>query len=285
MTSIARILPIIIQLIFIEGILSIDNATILGALAATLPDDKPVPYPRPLSFLQGVTNRLLGNQQLAALRIGLLVAYAGRGLMLFLAHWISRYPLLQILGAAYLIKLAMQQLKPSGDGEAGVDVALAAAAFWPVVWRIELADLALSLDNVVTAVALSPDLWVVMLGVALGILAMRFAAGVFTRLIRREPILETAAYLIILAIGTELILSELPGISFPLWFKSLISAVLLLACVAYARLPFLQRLTPVLHGLGRGIGLFDRAIDRLFAPVTAVAKRLFRRLGDSFNRS
>ncbi len=60
-------------------------------------------------------------------------------------------------------------------------------SFWIVVLNVELADLAFSLDNVVAAVSLSDKLWVVMIGVALGIVTMRFAAGIFTWMIKREP--------------------------------------------------------------------------------------------------
>ena len=42
---------IIIQLIFLEGILSIDNAAVLGAMVAHLPRDEPIPWPQSLRFL------------------------------------------------------------------------------------------------------------------------------------------------------------------------------------------------------------------------------------------
>src|SRR6185295_7701380 len=80
--------------------------------------------------------------------------------------------------------------------------------FWNVVLTIELADLAFSLDNVVAAVALSERLWVVILGVLIGIVIIRFAATIFTRLIEWEPALEHAAYLLLFAIGGELVLDE-----------------------------------------------------------------------------
>ena len=38
----------------------------------------------------------------------------------------------------------------------------------------------LQLDNVIAAVSLSDKIWVVMIGVAIGILTMRFAAGIFS---------------------------------------------------------------------------------------------------------
>ncbi len=39
------ILVIVLQLIFLEGILSIDNAAVIGALVSPLPDDQDVPWP------------------------------------------------------------------------------------------------------------------------------------------------------------------------------------------------------------------------------------------------
>jgi tellurite resistance protein TerC len=81
-SNVIGVITIVIQLIFLEGILSIDNAAVLGAMVSVLPNDKPVPYPRPLKFLQHFTDRVLGMQQMAALKVGLLGAYIGRGTML-----------------------------------------------------------------------------------------------------------------------------------------------------------------------------------------------------------
>ena len=58
-------------------------------------------------------------------------------------------------------------------------------------------DMVFSLDNVLAAVAMSPKLWVVMTGVAIGILAMRFVTGGFIKLMAKYPQLETSAYIVI----------------------------------------------------------------------------------------
>ena len=56
---------IILQLIFLECILSIDNAAVLGAMVAPLPDDKPVPWPSSLKGILGRLDPLLGPQRQA----------------------------------------------------------------------------------------------------------------------------------------------------------------------------------------------------------------------------
>ncbi len=81
-------IAIVIQLIFLEGILSIDNAAILGAMVSVLPDHEPIPWPKKLAKLGQILDKPLGFQRTAALRVGLIGAYVGRGLMLLAASYI-----------------------------------------------------------------------------------------------------------------------------------------------------------------------------------------------------
>ncbi len=273
---------IVIQLIFLEGILSIDNAAVLGAMVSVLPRSIPVPYPLPLKFLQSFTDKYLGMQQMAALKVGLLGAYLGRALMLVLATWVIANPFLRILGAAYLIKLAFEHLsKPHqpGEDEYLEGQRIAKSSFWIVVLNVELADLAFSLDNVVAAVALSNQLWVVLLGVALGIVTMRFAAGIFTWMIRREPILATAAYIVVLNIGVELLLAEFYHIHFEAWQKFFISAATIGLCVVYARVKFLHGLVPIFGWLAEGMGYLNELMNWVLKPIFRVIKFFFISLG------
>ncbi len=277
-SQIVGVVFIVVQLIFLEGILSIDNAAVLGAMVSVLPNDTPTPYPRALKFLQGFTDRYLGMQQSSALKVGLLGAYVGRGLMLVLASWIIANPSLRILGAAYLIKLAFDHLSQADQpGEEAVmeQQRKARATFWMVVLNVELADLAFSLDNVVAAVALSNQLWVVMLGVALGIITMRFAAGIFTRLIQLEPILEKAAYIVVFNIGAEILLVEFAGMHFNAMQKFMISVGTLILAVVYAHLQPLHVLAPVFRWLAQGMGNVNELIDWALEPIVAVLKLVF----------
>ena len=284
--SVIGVVTVVVQLIFLEGILSIDNAAVLGAMVSVLPTNQPVPFPGPLRFLQRSTNRLLGMQQSAALKVGLLGAYAGRGLMLLLATWVIENPILRVLGAAYLLKLGFEHLSRCDNEDASDESEArqraAGAAFWLVVLNVELADLAFSLDNVVAAVALSDKLWVVMLGVALGIVTMRFAAGIFTWMIKREPILATAAYIVVFNIGTELLLAEFLHIHFESWQKFVISAATLILCVVYARLKFLHVLAPILHWLGTGMGILNDLLDWALQPLTLPLRMSFALLNQFF---
>ena len=269
---------VIIMVFFLEGILSIDNAAVLGAMVSGLPEKEIVPWPGPLKFLGTPVHRVLGGQRSAALKVGLLGAYFGRGLMLVMASFIIQNDWLKLVGALYLIKLALENLGAAevGEEEQIERERVSGKGFWGIVLAVELADLAFSLDNVVAVVAFSRNLLLVMFGVFVGILTMRFAAGIFTTLILREPILKPAAYMVVFNIGTELLLNELWGIEFPGWLKFTISAGTLIVFVVYARVKFLQVVAPLFHWVAEGMANVNELMDWVLVPVAAVLKILFK---------
>jgi tellurite resistance protein TerC len=273
-----ELLYVLVMVIFLEGILSIDNAAVLGAMVSVLPEKEMVPWPRPLQFLALPVHRLLGGQRSAALKVGLLGAYIGRGAMLVLASYVIQNDWLKILGAVYLIKLAFENLgqEEAGEAEHVGPQGSAQKGFWSVVLTIELADLAFSIDNVVVVVALSDQLWIILFGVFMGIVTMRFAAGIFTVLIAKEPILKAAAYLVVFNIGVELLLAEFAHMEFSGPVKFMISAGTLLLAVVYAHVKPLQVVRPVLRWVAEGMGTLNELVDWLLRPITVTIGLLFR---------
>lgn len=268
---------IIIQLIFLEGILSIDNAAVLGAMVLPLPNDEPIPWPNGLKKFAPALNKLLGHQRGAALKVGLIGAYAGRGIMLVLASYIIANPWLKLIGAAYLIKLALDDLSAhgySGEGDEETKPVIV-RTFWMTVLSVELMDLAFSLDNVVAAVSLSDKLWVVMLGVGIGIVVMRFAAGAFSYVVQKEPILKTAAYILVFNIGVELLLEDLAHIEIGDWTRFGISAATILLSLAYAHIPFLRKIRPALIWVSQGFSIINNLISWILAPVSGIFNLIF----------
>ena len=177
--------PVILSLIIIEGLLSVDNALAIAAMARHLP----------------------AHQQQIALRWGLIGAYVFRGLCMALAAWIIENPWLKIGGALYLIYLMCKHFSergkdPSQDPSAPQTTG---HGLLKTIIAIEIMDLSLSVDNVVAAVAMSPKLWVVCTGVFIGILALRFVAGACIKLIGRFPVLEETAFLLIGYVGLILV--------------------------------------------------------------------------------
>jgi tellurite resistance protein TerC len=281
-------LTIIVQLIFLECILSIDNAAVLGAMVAPLPDDQPVPWPRALRSTLGRLDRILGPQREAALKVGLLGAYAGRVLMLLLASLIIRNVWMQIVGAAYLIYLAIrhfgEEYRYGKDLDDEVDTSTirpVGANFWTVVLTIELADLAFSLDNVVAAVALSDQLWIVIAGVAIGIVVMRFAAQIFTRLIAWEPALEDAAYLLLFAIGGELLLEHFLHFDLTEGLQFGISVGIIALVVVFARVKVLRPLLVIFRPFALLFALINDALSFVFRILAAPFRRRPREIREA----
>ncbi|HNJ15338.1 MAG TPA: DUF475 domain-containing protein, partial [Anaerolineales bacterium] len=168
------LIVIVLQLVFLEGILSIDNAAVIGALVSPLPENEDVPWPGKLKKLGTVLHPFLGFQRMAALRVGLLGAYLGRGAMLFLTSFLIHNSWIKLIGAVYLIHLAFDNLEDmTGDSEEEGGLSpIKVRSFWATVMTVEIMDLIFSIDNVVAAVSLSDKIWVVMLGVGIGILTM-----------------------------------------------------------------------------------------------------------------
>jgi YkoY family integral membrane protein len=173
-------IPVILSLILIEGLLSVDNAMAIAAMASHLPKDK----------------------QKTALKLGIIGAYLFRGICLAFVAFIAGNPWLKGFGALYLIYLMTEHLTKSSEEDIhGGGKAIAARSLLATVVQIEVMDLSLSLDNVVAAVALDKRLWVVCLGVFIGILALRFVAGYCIKLIERFPILKETAFLLVGFVG------------------------------------------------------------------------------------
>jgi YkoY family integral membrane protein len=178
-------LIVILNLIIIESLLSVDNASALAAMVQHLPN----------------------GQRQKALRYGLIGAYVFRGACLFVASWLIKFVWLKMAGGVYLLWLTYSHFKSKSEGEGASKSVM--KGFWATVISVEILDLSLSLDNIFAAVALSDKFWVIMVGVAIGILAMRFVAGWFVKLIEKYPALESAAFVVIALLGLKLVLSGL----------------------------------------------------------------------------
>lgn len=190
-------LIIIFNLILIESLLSVDNAAVLATMVLDLPPEK----------------------RKLALRYGILGAYIFRGLCLIFAAWLIKIWWLKPLGGAYLIYLAVDYFRKKATPPVEDDMLVKeekwfykittglVGPFWATVIAVEIMDLAFSLDNVFAAVAFTDNIWLICIGVFIGILAMRFVAQWFVKLLERYPFLETSAFIVIGILGVKLFLA------------------------------------------------------------------------------
>ena len=254
-------LPVIISLIIIEGLLSVDNALAIAAMASHLP----------------------GKQKYWALRVGIIGAYVFRGLALLLAQVIIEHPWVKMVGAAYLIHLMAHHFASRHHAAVAAESAGEAVGkvvqrgFWATVASIELMDLSLGVDNVVAAVALSDKMWVVCTGVFIGILALRFVAGHCIKLIERFPVLEHTAFLLIGYVGILLVIELTFHVDITTLQKFLGIVAIIAVSIWYSRVTAVQAvLKPVNRVLMLPVRLYDVVLGAVFSilffPFRLIAK-------------
>jgi YkoY family integral membrane protein len=183
-------LLIIGTLVVLEGLLSADNALVMAVLVQHLPK----------------------GQRQKALFYGIAGSFALRFLGLLAALWIIKFWYLRAAGGGYLLYLSLKHFvghitrEKHGQKRAG-------PGFWKTVILVTLMDFAFAMDSILVGVGLSNKLWVVYTGGVLGIIAMRFAAGGFLKLLDRFPGLEHTAYVLIGWISIKLFIESYPGFS------------------------------------------------------------------------
>jgi YkoY family integral membrane protein len=189
-----------LTILFLELILSIDNASVLAV----------------------IVNKKLSNEsdRGKALKYGILGAYVFRGLSLLLVSFLLYNPSIgawfKIAGGLYLCYLFYTHLTPEIDSvEEGGNTGflenicgkLGINNFWTTVVMVEFLDIVFSIDNLVACVSLSSNFWLVCAAVGVGILGMRFVAKYFSGLLSKYPSLERSAFIVILLLGVKMLVA------------------------------------------------------------------------------
>ncbi len=196
-------------LIGLEGLLSADNALVMAVMVKHLPKE----------------------QRKKALFYGILGAFVFRFAALFAISFLVNVWQIQALGAAYLMFIGLKhiykqhRIKNEGHEEEKTEKKVSAKGFWKTVIQVELADIAFAVDSILAAVALALALpgtplpqiggmdggqfGVIFLGGLIGLLLIRTAATYISKVLKKRPGLETAAYLIVTWVGVKLVVLTL----------------------------------------------------------------------------
>ena len=177
------------QVVVIDVLLAADNAIVVGALAAGLP-----PAMRRRVILIGVAAALLLRVVFALLVTQLLqvtgLVFAG-GLLLVWVAW----------------KMWRELRADAGEGEGGEPLAAAAPRrFWSAAWAVAVADVSMSLDNVLAVAGAARDHpGILAVGLILSVALMGLAANVLARVIERYRWLAYVGLLVILFVAGRMI--------------------------------------------------------------------------------
>jgi len=262
-------LPVIASLVIIEGLLSVDNVFGIAALAKELPQ----------------------HQQRKAIRLGMAGAYVFRVLALLAAAWFIANTWVRWLGAVYLVWLMCSHLTRHDTRAASGPSKRVAPTLLGALLQIGLMDLSLSIDNVIAAVGLAPKdvqtqlpvMWPIYAGVLFAIIALQAIAPHALRLLRKYPVLEPAAFILIGLVGGILVCEEsyhamtggvlhIPSLA---KFAGIVSIVAL--ALLYSGSAVVRRLSNPLIGLALPLMKgFTALINWVFLPLAhlcAVCKR------------
>ena len=187
-SEILTLLPILISL---EILLSADNAVALASLTKSLKN---------------------ANDRTRALNIGITISLVFRILLILLSSFLLKFLFIRIFAGLYLIYLFFTNVtfkKQKIDNDSNEDLSLTNKRFdfLKVVALLSITDLAFSIDSITTAVAISDQYILIVIGALIGVIALRFTSEIFLRLLEYFSRLEMAGYIAILIIGIKLILN------------------------------------------------------------------------------
>lgn len=146
---------------FLNLLLSGDNAVVIALAVRTLPRRQ----------------RLLGQIWGTVGAVALRLAFVG------VVSLLLRIPFLRLVGGLLLVWIAAKLVQPfSGGLESGRQ----GTSFWQAIWIIVLADITMSLDNVLAiAAAAHGDMTLVLLGVAISLPIVVGGSGILAALMNR----------------------------------------------------------------------------------------------------
>jgi YjbE family integral membrane protein len=151
----------VLQIVFIDILLAGDNAVVIALAVHKLP-------PR-----QQFLGRVFGTGGAVVLRLAFIAVVT----------YLLGIPLLQFVGGLLLLWIALKLMRPDAVGDHEVE---SSASLWRAVWIIVVADMTMSLDNVIAvAGAAGGNLFLVAFGIALSIPLVVWGSGVLARLMSR----------------------------------------------------------------------------------------------------
>jgi YjbE family integral membrane protein len=198
----AEALTALFQVIMIDLVLAGDNAIVIGLAAAGLPREQ-----RNKAILVGIIAATVLRIVFAGLTTQLLQIL---GLLLvggILLAWVS-WKMWRELRTSHTEEHAAQEALASADLDADGTIAGGAPrkTFAQAAWQIVVADVSMSLDNVLAVAGSAREHpWVLIFGLALSIALMGLAASFIARLLHRHRWIAYIGLAIIVYVAVDMI--------------------------------------------------------------------------------
>ena len=183
-----------LEILFIDIVLAGDNAIVVGALAAGLP----------------------AEQRKRVIMIGVLAALVLRVMFALLVTQLLQVTGLVLAGGMLLLWVAFRmyrEIRDPGENRGSQEVLgdehsglRASKSFAAAAWGVAVADVSMSLDNVLAVAGAARDHpWILVFGLVLSVLLMGIAANFIARYIERYRWIAWVGLLVILWVALKMI--------------------------------------------------------------------------------
>jgi YjbE family integral membrane protein len=173
------------SIIWVNIILSGDNAVVIALAARSLPP----------------------HQQNKAIFWGSAAAIVMRVVLTIIAVEMLKWPYLKIIGALLLVYIGVTLMLEDDDGDG--DIGKDSGGLWIAIRTILIADLVMSLDNVLAvAAAAKGNIPLLVIGLALSIPLIIFGSTLLLKVMERYPMIITAGAALLGFLAGEMLLTD-----------------------------------------------------------------------------
>ena len=197
----------LLEIVMVNTLLSGDNAVVIALSCRNLP----------------------GSQRKKAIAVGTFIAVILRVFLTLCAGLLLAMPFLKLAGSLLLFLIAVKFLAPD-HGESGESKSI--EKFWPALRTVILADLVMSLDNVVgVAAAAKGENALLVVGLLMSMPLIIFGSTFIIRLLGRFPALVTGGAALLGYVAGEMAISDAIAVN---WIHSHIPMAHILVPLAAA---------------------------------------------------
>ena len=194
----------------LEIVLGVDNIIFIAILSGRLP-----PHQRERARKTGLAGAFVS-------RLGLLAALSwivklDKPLFELFGKPFSGKALILFIGGVFLLYKATKEIHhklEAADGDGSAPVQQAAVTFGAVIFQIVLLDMVFSIDSVITAVGMTPHIWIMVAANVVALAVMLAASRQISEFVERHPSIKVLALSFLLMIGLVLV-SEAFGVHVP----------------------------------------------------------------------
>ncbi|BDG71356.1 YjbE family putative metal transport protein [Roseomonas fluvialis] len=186
MDAIIAAMPRFLEIMWLNIVLSGDNAVVIGMAAAGLP----------------------AHQRSRAVLFGIVAAAVLRIIFSVFATYLLGLWWIAFIGGAALLYIAwtfLRELLHHGETQEGEEGEAKEKSLAAALWQIVIADVSMSLDNVLAVAAVARnDITLLVIGLLISIILMGLLGGFLARLLDRFKIIAYVGVALIAWIGLEL---------------------------------------------------------------------------------